>query len=319
MNHDTGTFLCYEPKRFTKEHTALIERINAIIQPYEARGQRVSVRQIYYQLVQMNIIRNRATEYQRMVGIMTDARMAGVMSWTAFEDRNRSLKGINSVDGPPQAIARMMRRYALDLWANQDWRPEVWIEKRSLEGTISDICNKLRVDFFATGGYSSVTETWAAGQRFLNYIHKGQRPIIFYLGDHDPSGIDMTRHVRETVSTFVGQPVYVQRIALNKDQIEEGGYPHNPAKLSDSRAGVRADGSIIPGSYVDLHGYESWELDVFTPDEMEDIIAKSILPIRDQARWDEMVAEETQDKRVMEDIMKQHFGDVNVEEDDDGD
>lgn len=305
---DNGTFMCYQPKRFTKDHTALIEQINAIIAPYEAAGQLVSVRQIYYQLVHRNVIPNRVTEYNRLVGIMTDARMAGVMSWTAFEDRNRALKGINTVDGPPQAIDQMMNKYALDLWANQDWRPEVWIEKRSLEGTISDICNRLRVDFFATGGYSSVTETWAAGQRFLNYIHKGQRPIIFYMGDHDPSGIDMTRHVRETVSTFVGQPIYVQRIALNRDQVEAGGYPANPAKLTDSRAGVRADGSVVPGSYVDIHGYDSWELDVFTPEEMEAHIANSIMPLRDPAKWDAMLAEETNDKRVMEDILKEQFG-----------
>jgi hypothetical protein len=296
--HDIGTFMCYQPKKFSKDHIELIAKINAIVQPYEEAGHLVTVRQVYYQLVHRNWIANKVTEYQRLVGILTDARMAGLVSWTAFEDRNRQLKGVSHVDGPPQAIKDMLADYALDLWANQDWRPEVWIEKKSLEGVISNICTRLRVDFFATAGYSSVTETWQAGQRFLDYIHKGQRPIIFYLGDHDPSGIDMTRHVQETVSTFVGQQINVVRIALNMDQVEAGGYPPNPAKLSDSRA----------TAYIDRFGYESWELDVFTPDEMQDIIAKAILPIRDQTKWDEMVEEETQDKRLLEEVLEEKFG-----------
>lgn len=299
--HDVGTFMCYQEKRFTKEHLDLIAKINGIVQPYEQAGHLVTVRQVYYQLVHRNWIANRVTEYQRLVGILTDARMAGLVSWTAFEDRNRQLKGVGTVDGPPQAIKGMMDNYALDLWANQDWRPEVWIEKKSLEGVISNICNHLRVDFFATAGYSSVTETWQAGQRFLSYIHKGQRPIIFYLGDHDPSGIDMTRHVRDTVSTFVGQPITVVRIALNRDQIDTGGYPPNPAKMSDSRA----------AAYIDIHGYESWELDVFTPDEMEKIVGDAINPLRDPAKWDEMLSEETMDKRTMNEILEEQFGGEN--------
>lgn len=296
--HGVGTFLCYQEKRFSKEHTDLIAKINSIVQAYESAGHLMTVRQVYYQLVHRNWIPNRVTEYQRLVGILTDARMAGLVSWTAFEDRNRQLKGVHTVDGPPQAIKQMMEGYALDLWANQDWRPEVWIEKKSLEGVISNICNRLRVDFFATAGYSSVTETWQAGQRFSDYIAKGQRPMIFYLGDHDPSGLDMTRHVRETVSTFVGQPIYVQRIALNMDQIEEGGYPENPVKMSDSRK----------KDYIDQFGESCWELDVFTPEDMEQVIHDAIMPLRDQEKWDEMMSEEVQDKRIMNEVMEEIFG-----------
>lgn len=299
-----GTFICYQPKDFTKAHMEIIAKVNHIIEPYEAGGQLVTVRQVYYQMVHRNWLANKTTEYQRLIGILTDARMAGLVSWTAFEDRNRALMGINTVDGPPEAFNKMLRNYAIDMWANQDWRPEVWIEKKSLVGVISNACNRQRVDYFATAGYSSVTETWAAGQRFGRYIAKGQRPIVFYLGDHDPSGIDMTRHVRDTLTQFVGQPIIVQRLALNRDQIDEHGFPENPTKLSDSRA----------EAYIAEHGYASWELDAMPIPLVEDMIHSALLSIRDEDRWDEMMEEETTDKRVMQEMVASHFPDPNKED-----
>lgn len=296
---DNGTFRCYVPKKFTAAHLEIIEKANAVIAEYEGQGYSLTLRQLFYQGVARGWWPNRQEQYTRLGDILTAGRLAGVVSWTAIEDRGRNLMGLNSVDGPPEAIKGMMEEYRLDLWANQDWRPEVWVEKQALEGVIGGICNQLRVDFYATKGYASISETWRAGNRLKGYINKGQRPIIFHLGDHDPSGIDMTRHVQETLSMFVGSPVLVQRLALNMDQVEELDPPPNPVKFSDSRA----------EGYVRRFGEESWELDALPPDAISSIIEDAILRIRDPGKWDEMVSEETQDKRVMEDILKEHFGD----------
>lgn len=225
-------------------------------------------------------------------------RKGGVISWDAIEDRGRNLMGVNHYDSVPDFFNAVKGRFALDLWANQDWRPEVWIEKQALEGVIGGICNQLRVPFFSTKGYNSQSEQWRAGRRFASCVHKGQRPIVFHLGDHDPSGLDMTRDNRDRLSTFAGVPVTVVRIAMNRDQIDRFDCPENPVKFTDSRA----------EAYVAEHGYHSWELDALSPKFIAELIEQNVSQIRDPERWDEMVEAETEDRMVMNEMIRQYFG-----------
>lgn len=295
---DQGLFICYEPKKFTVEHQDVLNKASAILEDYRKQGFSLTLRQLYYQFVAKGWLPNRQAEYNRLGNIISAGRMAGVISWDAIEDRGRNLMGINHYDSVPDFFNAVKGRFALDLWANQDWRPEVWIEKQALEGVIGGICNQLRVPFFSTKGYNSQSEQWRAGRRFASYVHKGQRPIVFHLGDHDPSGIDMTRDNRDRLSTFAGVPVTVVRIAMNRDQIERFDCPENPVKFTDSRA----------EAYVAEHGYHSWELDALSPKFIAELIEQNVSQIRDPERWDEMVEAETEDRMVMDEMIRQYFG-----------
>lgn len=308
--NENGTFIAYERWNPSKATVDIVAKCNTVIGEYESKGYRLTVRQIHYQGVSRGWWPNTDTQYQSLIGILRNARMAGMVSWTAIEDRGRSLMGHRTFEHPGQAMAALADpdyrdswTYRNDLWHGQDFRPEVWFEKQALSGVIGPICDDLRVDYFATKGHSSVSETWAAGQRLADYISRGQRPIIFYLGDHDPTGMQITEHVRDTLSLFVGMPVMVQRIALNKDQIDEFDLPHNPVK-------TRWDGSFKDSrakAYVEQFGEESWELDALDPTYMQQIVSDAVLRVRDNAQWDKMQAEETEDKREIERIMEEHF------------
>jgi hypothetical protein len=68
--------------------------------------------------------------------------------------------------------------------------------------------------------------------------------VVLYLGDHDPSGIDMTRDIFERVPLLGGTTGWdtmpmpldmtVNRLALNIDQVRKYNPPENPAKQTDS-------------------------------------------------------------------------------------
>lgn len=289
-----GTFICYESKKFNEEHLEIIAKANAIIADSQYP---MSLRQVYYQFVTKNWLKNKQSEYSRLGGILSDGRIAGLVSWEAMEDRERQLMGRNTWDSIPSFLRGMKPKFALDLWANQDWRPEVWIEKKSLINTVAGICHDLRVDYFATKGYNSQSEQWRAGRRMARYVHKGQRPIVFHLGDHDPSGFDMTRDNQERLSMFAGVPIMVVRLALNRNQVEKFDLPENPVKFTDSRA----------HKYIGEHGYHSWELDAISPSYISDMIRENIDRLRDMERWDEMLEEETNDRMVL-DRMIDNFG-----------
>ncbi len=287
---DVGRFVCYVPTRFGADKLAEIERANEIISSYEKSGMAITLRQLYYQLVARGLIPNRVEEYNKLGDLVSRGRLAGLVSWTAIEDRGRNLMGYQTFDGPEQAVRWLEKEhYKTDLWADQPTRPEVWVEKHALEGVVGAICNELRVDFFGIGGYNSQSAQWRAGRRLARYVSKGQRPIVFHLGDHDPSGIDMTRDNQERLSLFAGTQVQVVRIALNMSQVEQYEPPPNPAKVTDSRF----------ADYQKKFGDESWELDALRPEVIQELIRDAVTRVRDERKWDAALKQEAEDKIVL--------------------
>lgn len=294
MTERVGTFRCYKQIKFTDDRLLLIRQSSDICVHYESQGIPLSLRQLYYVLVSKNLIENSKSSYDKLGSAVSDGRIAGLISWTAIEDRGRNLQGLNHYDSPEHAIKSLLAGYSIDKWVNQRYRPEVWVEKEALVDVVGAICNKLEVDFFACKGYNSQSEQWRAGQRFAQYVRKGQTPIVFHLGDHDPSGIDMTRDNRERIELFAGTPVQVVRLALNMDQIMTYDPPPNYAKVSDSRA----------PAYVREFGEECWELDALEPRVIQDLISDAVLKVRDQKLWDEMTAQQTEDKLMLEALVE---------------
>jgi hypothetical protein len=135
------------------------------------------------------------------------------------------------------------------------------VEKQALEGVLIPVCREWDVPFTANKGYSSSSAMHEAGKRIYNRFREEKKVTIIYLGDHDPSGIDMTRDVEERLRLFAEcSPddeftVNVQRVALNMDQVRAMHPPENPAKLTDSRA----------NEYIRKFGHSSWELDASNP------------------------------------------------------
>lgn len=280
------TYLSYVPRNFGVEATRQLGQANKIIEEYEAQNLTLTLRQLYYQFVARGLLPNSQRSYDNLGTLISNGRLAGLVSWTAIEDRTRNLRGVTTYASPADMIRQVAGSYCRDLWVDQRWRPEVWIEKDALVGVINAICVELRVDFFACRGYNSQSEQWRAGQRFAGYVRAGQRPIVFHLGDHDPSGLDMTRDNQERLSMFAGVPVTVARLALNYDQVQLYSPPPNPTKLTDSRA----------PAYVAEYGGESWELDALDPKVIRDLIADAVSRVRDPALWDQALQREAADR-----------------------
>lgn len=270
--------------------------IGSMIEEYKSQGLSLTVRQIHYQMVARGLMPNSAATYNHVQSCVNKGRLAGLLDWEAIEDRGRALRGLTHDISPAHAIAHALRAYRLDKWADQPFRPEVWVEKQALEGVIEGICNELQVDFYSCRGYNSQSEQWRAGQRFARYVQQGQRPIVFHLGDHDPSGVHMTVDNRDRLTEFAGTPVMVQRIALNYQQIEEYEPPENFAKEGDSRTTFYEEHMASVGGDPSL----SWELDALDPRVIRDLIRSAVDRVRDEDRWEIALAQEVEDKRLLE-------------------
>jgi hypothetical protein len=282
----------FQPKRLE-----LIRWIRKTVDHYASQGMNVTVRQIYYKAVTEGLLPSGDGSYDRIQSALNKGRLAGLIPWHMVVDRGRSLRGLRTELDPHSALTRLRSGYRRDLWADQPYHPEVWVEKAALEGVIGDICSAddMRVDYYATRGYDSQSQQYEAGQRLAGYVQRGQRPVIFHLGDHDPSGVHMSRDLDRRIAMFVGVPVMVQRIALSIQQVRQYDLIPFEAKRRDSRT----DGYIAEFGTTDC-----WELDALDPSMLRDLIRSSVGMIRDDKIWAASLDEEIEDHKALDDVVE---------------
>jgi len=268
---------------FHPETLVMIGQANEILSEYAAQGFTLTLRQLYYQFVARQIIANDDKEYGRLGRTIAGARRAGLVDWAHIEDRTRDLVSWKHWEDPEQVIFEAASTYNEDLWWNQDRRLEVWVEKSALVGVVEPVCQRWRVPYFAARGYPSHSELYAAGKRFARYYRVGSVPVVFYLGDHDPSGLDMTRSLREELGLYARNLIEVRQLALNMGQIQALNLPPNPAKESDKRY----------QEYVRTTGQtDSWELDALSPSYIDELVDSAVADLVDMERWQESLDRE---------------------------
>ena len=285
----------YIAKAFRPDTLAIINRGNQIIRDYLRQGFKLTLRQLYYQFIARDMLpnswideaynlahdlpadtKNTIKNYKRLGDVISDGRLAGLIDWDAIEDRTRNLLTSSHWSSPHNIVKACADQYAVNLWEGQANYVEVWVEKEALIGVLEGICVELDVPYFACKGYTSQSEMWGASQRLIAQEYNGKNTVIIHLGDHDPSGIDMTRDIQDRLTMF-GSTAVIHRIALNFDQVENYNPPPNPAKTTDARY----------ESYRVLHGEESWELDALEPRVIVDLIREAVEEQIDQDAWQE--------------------------------
>jgi len=282
--------IAYKTMTFRPDTLKIINQADEIINDYSSQGYDLTLRQLYYQFVARGVIPNSERSYKRLGSIINDARLAGLIDWLAIEDRTRDVKGNNHWETPVNIIEASAIQYQIDKWKGQPCRIEVWVEKDALVGVISRISREMDVPYLSCRGYVSQSEMWRASCRLRDYEQSGQDTIILHLGDHDPSGIDMTRDITDRLALF-GSRVDVRRIALTMEQVEEINPPPNPAKVTDARY----------ETYQAEYGEESWELDALEPSYLEALIRLHVEDILDEMLWDKAVLRESDERQVLHD------------------
>jgi hypothetical protein len=270
-------------KNFRDDTLQVIDWVNEILARYAALGYDLTVRQVYYQLVAAGRIENSPKSYNRIKGKIADARKAGLIDWDMIVDRTRGVVIPPHWDSPADIVRGAAAQFRIDKWEDQPRHVEVMVEKEALAGILRPVCRDLDIPFTANKGYSSDSAMYRAGKRIWRASALDRKEIfILYLGDHDPSGMDMDRDILDRLTMYSGAYLDVKRLALLMDQIEVMDVPENPAKTTDSRY----DGYILQ------YGTSSWELDAVEPTELARLVTDAVQNLRDEDLWQEAVAKE---------------------------
>lgn len=295
----------YINKKFGADALTMIATINDILDDYRSQGYDLSLRQLYYQLVSRNIIPNEERSYKNTGNLVSDARLAGLIDWDMIKDRGREMVSNPHWEGTSAFLESVAPQFRLDLWEGQETYVEVMVEKQALEGVLEPVCRELDIPFTANKGYSSSSAMYEAGRRMYDKLQQEKAVYIIYLGDHDPSGIDMSRDVLDRLRLFAEchendtLTIDVNRVALNMPQVEELRPPENPAKITDSRA----------SAYIRRFGASSWELDAIEPRQLASLVRDAVSSVLDMRMFEKLKKEQNRVRKELLKLSKQYKAD----------
>lgn len=286
---------CFRQKEFGTAALQVVQRASEICDAYTAQGLRLTVRQLFYQFVGRNWLANTDRNYNNLAAVIAEARDGGLIDWDHIEDRGRITQERPHFPTLKHFLQEAAEQFRLDHWASQKHYVEVQIEKQALEGVVSEICDRWSVPLTSNKGYSSASAMYRRGKIIQTKRDVDKKiPHALLLCDHDPSGIDMTRDVRERLARYSDGYVEVIRLGLNFDQVQRHKLPENPVKLSDGRA----------KKYVELYGESSWELDALDPMMLVSLVEHGIRRFVDVKVWDESVRREQTGKDSVQTIVE---------------
>ncbi len=192
----------------------------------------LTVRQVYYQLVVREAIDNNKAEYQNISRVLTKLRENHLVSWGAITDRSRRLinkRGISDLESHIQyQMEDMFDYYNRCLVQSQENYVEVWTEKDALSGIIEDAVWMYCCRVVVCRGQVSATFLKEYSERATKAKQRGQKPIILYFGDLDPSGVRIPYTVKQKLTERHKVDVHVDRIALKNTHVEKYELPYNP-------------------------------------------------------------------------------------------
>lgn len=283
------------PRVFRKETQILLGQILKVADLYQSQGYKLTLRQLYYQLVVQNIFANLQKNYAKLSDLLGEARMCGLCDWDVIEDRIRVPRFPNEWDDINDAMNTLIAVYRRKRWHNQENYVEVWVEKDALSGVLEPITQHYHVHLLVNRGYSSISAMHDSALRFKYAERNGKSCFLLYFGDHDPSGEDMVRDIKNRLREFRAV-VQVDKVALTREQVDDHQLPPNPAKTTDPRA----------RGYIAEHGDQSWELDALPPATLNELLTNALDEIIDSDLYEAQKALEDIDKERMETFGKEH-------------
>lgn len=307
----------YREIKMGRTNRSMLDIINQIIAEYQKQGYRLTLRQLYYQLVSRDVIPNKQAEYSKLSNMLKEGRMGGIVDWDAIEDRLRKPERPSSWDSPKDILEVCINQFALPRQMLQENYIEVWVEKDALSGVLKRVTQKYHIPILVNRGYSSASAMFDAYHRFKEAYENDQMIRIIYLGDYDPSGQDMIRDIRDRILEFaIGDyneyeldiskcdehtkeeiaerfNFAILPVALTREQINLYNPPPNPAKITDPRA----------KKFIEEHGNLSWEVDALRPDVLHKLLDDSINDLIDRETFESVLEEEEEQREKLKSLM----------------
>jgi len=292
----------FREQKITPEREAQISLVNEILEEYAAEGYKLTLRQIYYQHVARGVVENEAREYKKVMKTLEIGRYNGLIDWDMIEDRTRIPRLDYSVTSIQNALEDTVEYFKYNRQKGQPYHMEIWTEKDAVSGILARVASHYHIKLLIDRGYISHSTIYRSYKKILAETmvfaeaNAGRVSRILYVGDHDPSGLDMLRDIEEKLKGFglTNDDFRVIPVALRKSQVREYKIPENFAKITDPRARM----------YIVEHGRSSWEVDALKPKVLHKLVDDAVMIYLDTNQFSRMLRQEERDKKKLGEMVR---------------
>jgi len=288
---------------------AIVDKSAELVKGYLASGIRPTLRQVHYRLASLQVggYQNTVNCYKSLSRKLVDARKDDLIPWNGLADhiRKRMWHQLDESIDFREILESYIDDLGIDPWEKQGKHLVIWIEKDALAELVSDVAKQFYVPVCVGRGYSS----WTFVHDNLDILESDLETTILYLGDHDPSGMDIERALGDAILYFsgdfglglnLGQVLKdaglsgnrTRRLALTYDQVQRFKLLPNPTKQADSRS----------GPYVAQYGDQCWELDALDPTVLKNLVTQAIEAEIDRDSWTQV---ETENRKRRDKVLEQ--------------
>ena len=117
--------------------------------------------------------------------------------------------------------------HRLPYWDNEEYFIQMGVEKKGLVSLFNPICKEYNIQIANFKGWSDLNLFNDFAQNFKAMENKGKIPVLFFYGDHDPKGLQISDTIKKLFYDYFNGTKWnpanliVERIGLNYDFIEE--------------------------------------------------------------------------------------------------
>jgi hypothetical protein len=285
MSPDTApTYGARATKRYRRSKAEISDiRVAIYMALHEDHPQ--TLRGLFYRLVSAGHVDKTEAAYKTLVGrLCVEMRRAGTLPYDWLSDNTRWMRKPASYNSLSQAVRLTAETYRRSLWATADAYVEVWLEKDALAGVLYDVTATWDVPLMVTRGYPSLTFLYSAAEAIAA---QGKPTWLYYLGDFDPSGVDISRKIESELRRLAPDAeLYFKRLAVNENQIREWQLPTRPTKKTDSRAHA--------------FGAESVEVDAIPARQLRALVEQAIYCHVDDEQLETLKVAEQSEREYLE-------------------
>jgi len=307
----------------------IVEMIkNEILPEFERQQIKPTLRTLFYALVSKQAIPNTKSAYKRLSRKLVQARKDKVFAWDFLEDKTRYIiKGYSASYPEPEELDRVkssceywFNKISIEkllnewfegiaispyvgYWAKQPNTVELWIEKDALAATIKAWTKKVNIR--VNRGYSSWTFIYENVKELKRLLERHEKIIILYLGDLDPSGVDIERFLKESLEYFEldKSKVELKRLAVTPEQVEKYNLPPRPED-AETLAKLQRDPRMA--KYTGKYIVELDALVVYAPQEFKQLINNEIEKYHDKEIYNKTKEEAKRIAKKSEEIVEEY-------------
>jgi hypothetical protein len=258
-----------------------------------AEIQPASVRAVCYRLFTAGLIPTMSKNATNRVGSqLTWAREQGIIPWAWIADDTRTIDRPATWDSPADLLEAATSQYRRDWWQQQPARVILCSEKSTVAGTVKPVTQRFGVGFLSLHGYSSATLV----NDLADLSVEDARPLtLLYIGDWDPSGLDMSERDLPGRLARYGGLATVERIALTAADVAD---PRLPSFEAESKA---KDARFA--WFTARYGRRCWELDALSPVILRDRVEQRIRSMIDPEAWNRCQRVEQAERDTLHEIV----------------